>query len=177
MIMQTNMNRRTFILPLLLAGFARFGVPLASAVSEPQAASAPAQDFSATADQALLAMNKRAEELHIKGAAVVACFEGESITAWSSKMKVVGSMKNAPSGNDHGSNLLAIAYAKATEMAETLKNSGHAGRPPMTGELGWEGGLIAKGKTGYLIAAFSGGPSEDDLRVSRTGLDILTKAL
>jgi len=177
--MQFKMNRRTFILPLLLAGFARLGVPFASAEnsSKPEAVSVPAQAFSDAADQALLAMNQRAGELKIKGAAVVAFFEGEGITAWSSKMKVVGSMKNPPSGNDHGSNLLSIAYAKATEMAETLKDSGHAGRPPMTGELGWEGGLIAKGKTGYCIAAFSGGPSADDLRVSRTGLEVLTKAL
>src|ERR1019366_6746469 len=70
-----------------------------------------------------------------------------------------------------GANLLAIAYSKAAEMAETLKDSGNAGRPPMTGETGWQGGLIKRGKTGYLIAAFSGGPSESDLKVSQAGLE------
>jgi len=27
----------------------------------------------------------------------------------------------------------------------------------MTGEFGWSGGVIVRGKTGYWIAAFSGG--------------------
>ncbi len=129
--------------------------------------------FDEVADSALAAMRKRAEELKIKGAAVVAYVEGESVTSWSSKMVVVDSMKNAPTEKDRGSNLLAIAYAKAAEMAETLKDSGHAGRPAMTGETGWQGGLIRKCKTGYLIAAFSGGPSESDLKVAQSGLDIL----
>jgi hypothetical protein len=55
-------------------------------------------------------------------------------------------------------------------MADTLKDSGSQVRPPMTGEFGWQGGVIAHGEAGYLIAAFSGGKSEDDLEVSRAGL-------
>jgi hypothetical protein len=62
-------------------------------------------------------------------------------------------------------------------MADSLKDSGQSGRKPMKGEFGWQGGLIVKGKTGYLIAAFSGGPSEDDLKVSRAGLEVLTGKL
>jgi class 3 adenylate cyclase len=89
----------------------------------------------------------------------------------------VGSMKDAPTEKSHGNNLLAIAYAKAAEMAETLKDSGHAGRRPMTGETEWQGGLIKKGKTGYLIAAFIGGPSESDLKVSQAGLEVLSERL
>jgi hypothetical protein len=92
-------------------------------------------------------------------------------------MVVVGAMKDAPTEKNHGANLLGIAYSKASEMAETLKDSGNAGRPPMTGETGWQGGLIKKGKTGYLIAAFSGGPSESDLKVSQAGLDVLAGKL
>lgn len=179
MLMQNNMNRRTFLLPLIAAGIAPLSTSLVTAQDSPQARPAPGRSrgFSAAADAALLAMVKRAEELKIKGVALVASTEGDTVTSWSSKMKVVGSMINAPSQKDHGSNLLGIAYSKAAEMAETLKNSGSAGRPPMTGETGWQGGLIAKGKNGYLIAAFSGGPSEDDLRVSRAGLDVLTGRL
>jgi hypothetical protein len=94
-------------------------------------------------------MTKRAEELKIKGAAVVAYIQGETTKSWSSKMVVVGAMKDAPTEKNHGANLLAIAYSKAAEMGETLKDSGNAGRPPMTGENGWQGGLIKKGKTGY----------------------------
>lgn len=137
----------------------------------------PARVFDEVADSALASMTKRAQELKIHGAAVVAVIPGDVTQSWSSKMVVVGAMKDAPTEKSHGNNLLAIAYAKAAEMAETLKDSGHAGRPPMTGETGWEGGLIRKGKTGYLIAAFSGGPSESDLKVSQAGLEELAKKL
>ena len=70
---------------------------------------------------------------------------------------------------DKGANLLGIAYAKAAEMADTLKDSGSKVRPPMTGEFGWEGGVIMRTKSGYIIAAFSGGKSPDDLAASRAG--------
>ena len=133
----------------------------------------PGKIFEEVADSALMAMTKKAEELKIKGAAVVAYIEGDTTKSWSSKMVVVGAMKDAPTEKNHGANLLAIAYSKAAEMAETLKDSGSAGRPPMTGETGWQGGLIKKGRTGYLIAAFSGGPSESDLKVSQAGLEVL----
>ena len=137
----------------------------------------PETIFNDVADSALTAMTKRAEELKIHGAAVVAYIEGDATKSWSSKMLVVGAMKDAPTEKNHGANLLAIAYSKAAEMAETLKDSGKAGRPPMTGETGWQGGLIKKGKNGYLIAAFSGGPSESDLKVSQAGLDVLVERL
>jgi len=133
--------------------------------------------FDAVADAALTAMRTRAEELKIGGVAVVAYFEGETIQAWSSKMIVVGRYKDEPTANDKGSNLLGIVYAKAAEMADTHKDSGSKIRPPMTGEFGWNGGVIARGKTGYVIAAFSGGKSEDDVEVSRAGLAKLKAGL
>ena len=126
--------------------------------------------FDSLADSALLAMRKRAEELGIGGVAVVAYFEGDRIQSWSSKMAVVGRMKDEPSQSDKGANLLGIAYAKAAEMADTLKDSGSQVRPAMTGEFGWNGGVIVRGRNGYLIAAFSGGKSEDDVKVSRSGI-------
>jgi hypothetical protein len=143
----------------------------------PVSAAKPGNVFDELADSALAAMTKRAGELKIGGAAVVAYIEGDTTKAWSSKMVVVGRMKDAPAGNNKGANLLAIAYAKAAEMAETLKDSGGAGRPLMTGETGWQGGLIRRGKTRYLIAAFSGGPSEADLKVSAAGLEVLAGKL
>ena len=88
-------------------------------------------------------------------------------------MLVVGRMKDTPTDTNKGSNLLAIAYSKASEMADTLKDSGSKIRPAMTGEVGWTGGAILRGKTGYLIAAFSGGKSEDDLKVSQAGVAVL----
>lgn len=135
-------------------------------------------NFDAAAANGLVVMRKRAEELKIGGVAVLAYFEGEKATAWSSRMLIVGRMTDpqtgAAAGNEKGNNLLAIAYAKASEMAETLKNSGTAGRPPMTGEFGWEGGVIVRCGSGYLIAAFSGGQSADDVAVSRAGAAAVT---
>ena len=92
-------------------------------------------------------------------------------------MLVVGRMKEDPKATDKGSNLLAIAYAKAAEMADTLKDSGSQVRPPMTGEFGWQGGVIVKCASGYLIAAFSGGKSEDDVLVSRAGAEALASRM
>jgi hypothetical protein len=133
--------------------------------------------FDPLADSALQAMRQRATELGIGGVAVVAYFEGDTVKSWTSKMTVVGRLKDEPSATDKGANLLGIAYAKAAEMADTLKNSGSQVRPPMTGEYGWTGGVIARGKNGYLIAAFSGGKSDDDVKVSTAGIDQLKTGL
>jgi hypothetical protein len=133
--------------------------------------------FDRLADAALEAMRKRAGELGIGGVAVVAYFEGDNIQSWSSKMLVVGRMKDEPSEIDKGANLLGIAYTKAAEMADTHQDSGSHVRPPMTGEYGWNGGVIVRGKKGYLIAAFSGGKSEDDVMVSRAGVAQLATGL
>jgi hypothetical protein len=156
---------------LLVALFALSATAQTTPSAKPSGA-----DFDRRADPALAAMSKRAAELKITGVAVVAFIEGDATKSWSSKMVVVGTLKNPPSGADKGANLLAIAYTKAAEMAETLRDSGQAGRPTMTGETGWQGGLIRKCESGYLLAAFSGGPSEDDLKVSRAGLDVLLPA-
>jgi hypothetical protein len=143
----------------------------------PQIAVVSSSGFDVTATQALEAMRKRADELQIKGVAVVAYAEGDSVASWSSKMLVVGHMTTPASEKDKGSNLLGVAYAKASEMASTLKDSGSGVRQPYTGEFGWQGGVVAKGKTGILIAAFSGGRSEDDVKVSKAGLGILAASL
>lgn len=139
---------------------------------DPALTSTP-KNFDKVANAALTEMRQRATELGIGGVALVAYFEGDSVQSWTSKMLVVGRMKDAPTATNKGSNLLAIAYSKASEMADTLKNSGSGVRPPMTGEFGWNGGVIVRGKKGYLIAAFSGGKSEDDVKVSQAGEEIL----
>jgi len=96
-------------------------------------------------------------------------------------MAIVGRMID-PKACVNGNNLLGIAYAKSAEMADTLENSGTAKRPPMTGEFGWQGGVIAQvkiGKTGsgHIIVSFSGGKSEDDVEVSKAGLEVMKKGL
>ena len=126
--------------------------------------------------QALEVMKKKATELNIAGVAVVSYAEGDTIQGWTSKMAVVGRITD-PKASEHGNNLLGIAYAKSAEMAVTLQDSGTAKRPPMTGEFGWQGGVIFKGKAGYIVVAFSGGKSEDDVQVSKAGLEVLKKGL
>ncbi len=133
--------------------------------------------FDTLAYPALFAMKKSAEELGIGGVAVVAYFQGDKIQGWSSKMLVIGRMRDEPSDTNKGANLIGIAYAKAVEMADTLKDSGSQVRPPMTGEFGWKGGVIVRGKNGYLIAAFSGGKSEDDVKISTAGIEQLKTGL
>jgi hypothetical protein len=130
-------------------------------------------NFEVLADTALAAMRKRAEELNIKGVALVARAQGNPVHSWTSKMVVVGHLTKPASRADKGCNYLGIAYTKASEMADTLKDSGSKVRPPMKGEYGFQGGKVVRGRTGVLIAAFSGGPSEEDLKVSQAGLDIL----
>jgi hypothetical protein len=133
--------------------------------------------FEDLGEKAIAVIQKRAAELNIKGVGVVAYAPGETVTSWTSKMVVVGNMTVGKSDKDPGSNLLAIVYSKASEMAETLKNSGSKVRAPMKGEFGWQGGVIARGKNGWLICAFSGGKSEDDVKVSEAALEVLSSGL
>ncbi len=169
-----KMKTRLFVMGMLIA------VTLAVNEGNSWAASAPkppgAKKLDSLTNAALDAMKKRAVELRITGVAVVSYAEGDTIQGWTSKMAVVGRMKD-PAASEKGNNLLGIAYAKAAEMADTLEDSGTAKRPPMTGEFGWQGGVIAKVKTGYLIVAFSGGKSEDDVQVSKVGLEVMKPAL
>ena len=51
------------------------------------------KNFDEVADEALRAMKQRAEELNMKGVAMVAASEGDRIQSWLSKMLVVGAMK------------------------------------------------------------------------------------
>jgi hypothetical protein len=132
--------------------------------------------FDAAAQAALAAMKAKAAELKIQGVAVVSFAPGDAIESWMSQMAVVGHMTEHLNG-EKGNNLLGIAYAKASEMANTLKNSGTSGKPPMTGEFGWQGGVVAKTARGIIIVAFSGGKSEDDVQVSKAGLAVLQSKL
>jgi len=130
-------------------------------------------DFARTADQALQAMRTRATAMKVNGAGIVIHITGEVTTSWESRMVVVGSFM--PKGE---TNVLAIVYAKAAEMADTLKDSGTSApaRTVKKGENGWKGGVIRKVPGGYVIAAFSGGRSEDDVAISQDGLALLGQA-
>src|SRR5579863_7758708 len=174
---QNQPNRRRIMptrLPVLAALIA---LTLTVAATELRAAKPPsAKKLDALESQALEAMKQKAAELKISGVAVVSYAPGDPIQGWTSRMAVVGHMTDLKA-SEKGNNLLGIAYAKSAEMADTLQDSGTAKRPPMTGEFGWQGGVILKVKTGYIIVAFSGGKSEDDVQVSRAGLELLKSSL
>lgn len=121
-------------------------------------------------------MKAKAAALNIQGVAVVSYASGATIDSWTSKMAVVGRLTD-PKASANGNNLLGIAYAKSAEMVSTLQDSGTAKRPPMTGEFGWQGGTILHVDSGYIIVAFSGGKSEDDLQVSKAGLEVMKNGL
>jgi len=168
------------VLSLAISGVAQdqTGAVVPTAAAPADAGGSPARVFEDQADPALLAMKQHAEAIKVRGVAVVAYVPGDETRSWSSKMLVVGRLASRSSStNDPGSNLLAIAYSKASEMADTLKPSGSGVRPPMKGEFGWQGGWIIRVKTGYFIAAFSGGRSEDDVSISKAGLGVFSGAL
>jgi hypothetical protein len=140
---------------------------------DPAAGGQAGADFARTADQALAAMRTRATEMKVNGAGIVIHITGEVTTSWESRMVVVGSFM--PKGE---TNVLAIVYTKAAEMADTLKDSGTSApaRTMKRGENGYKGGVIRKVPGGYVLAAFSGGKSEDDVAISQVGLEILGRA-
>jgi hypothetical protein len=182
MTTNTRLLKNLFLLPgfvvLVLASVVAAQDKTNSPVQVPSAAAAQSiKAFNDLADKALLVMKQRAEELKIKGVAVVAFVPGDETTSWCSKMLVVGHLKIDSTTNSVGQNLLAIAYSKASEMADTLKPSGSGVRRPLKGEFGYQGGWIAEGKTGHIIAAFSGGRSEEDVQVSKTGVEVFAGAL
>lgn len=126
------------------------------------------KSFVKYSNEALAIMVKKAEELSVKGVAIIGFIPGEITESWITKMKVVGSLANAKS------NLLGVAYSKASDMAVTVQNSGtDKTRTILQGELGFRGGLIKKIKTGYIIAVFSGGKTEQDLQIAQEGLNSL----
>lgn len=116
------------------------------------------------ADECLKAMEQAALKMEVKGVAVLAFIPGDTSLSWISKMKVVGAMGN------ESANYLAVAYSKAAEMAETLKDSGSGVREAKLGEFGWMGGIIEKVEEGYILAAFSGATGEQDVEIATLGL-------
>jgi hypothetical protein len=125
--------------------------------------------FIKNADKCLTLIEQSAHKLSIKGVAVIAFIPGDATESWISKMKVVGNLTTGTA------NLLAIANSKASEMADTHLDSGSRVRVPKLGEFGYQGGVIKKVNSGYIIAVFSGGSGQEDLEVAKKGLDLLSK--
>lgn len=118
-------------------------------------------------DACFAQMEKTANDMDVKGACVLAYIPGDVSKTWISAMHIVGAIKN------EGANFLAIAYSKAAEMADTYKNSGSGVREPLHGEFGYQGGVIKKVKSGYILAVFSGASGEQDFEIASKGLEML----
>lgn len=169
------MRTRWLVASVLVAMSLTLSAPQAGGAKAPKPVGA--KKFEQLADAALAAMKQKAEELKIVGVAEVSYAEGDNVQGWISKMAVVGQMKKDGAAGKSGSNFLGIAYTKAAEMADTLENSGSGKRPPLTGEYGWQGGVIGAVKSGHVIVSFSGGKSEEDVQVSKAGLAVMTAGL
>lgn len=124
--------------------------------------------FTKNATECLAIMEKAAQERSITGVAMIAFIPGDEALSWVSQMKVVGRLAT------ENVNFLGVAYAKAAEMSVTLKNSGNEQRKDIIGETGWQGGVVMKVDSGYLVAAFSGGTGEQDVEVSQIGVEWLS---
>jgi hypothetical protein len=161
-----------------LIAAAALALTLGSAIAHAQKSKISAKKLDALETQALTVMKAKADELKIQGVAVVSWVPGGTVQSWTSKMAVVGRLTDPAASDGKGNDLLAIAYAKSAEMANTLKDSGTVqGRTPMTGEFGWQGGVLEHLPDGWLIVAFSGGKSEDDVQVSKAGLAAIKGSL
>ena len=119
------------------------------------------------ADECLLVMDQAARNMSVKGVALLAFIPGDTTKNWISKMWVAGALTNG------SANFLAIAYSKAAEMADLYKNSGSGTREPLHGEFGYQGGIIMKVDSGYILAVFSGASGEQDAEIANTGLQRL----
>ncbi len=118
-------------------------------------------------DKCLAVMKETALGMSVKGVALIAFIPGDTALTWTSKMQVVGAIKNA------SANYLAIAYSKAAEMADTYLDSGSGSRGILHGEFGYMGGVIKKVDSGYILAVFSGASGEQDLEIAGAGLEWL----
>ena len=126
-------------------------------------------DKSVQASRALGEMAAQARAAGVQGVAVVAWLADGGSLRWESRMQVVDkTVIELPNGKGH--NLIAIAWSKTAEMMATHQDSGRKDRTLYTGELGFPGGAIRPLGQGFVLAAFSGGTSEQDYILSESGI-------
>ncbi len=126
------------------------------------------ESFIKHADESLAIMEQAALKMEVKGVAVVAYIPDNPAKSWISKMKVVSALTS------ENASFLAIAYSKASEMADTFQDSGTTDRKPLSGEFGYQGGVIKKTDSGHILAVFSGATGEQDTAIAREGIERLT---
>ena len=85
-------------------------------------------------------MCRVADDNNMQGAAVLAFIPSIPAKSWRSRAQAATSFITGGK-----SNVLAIAYAKAAQMADTLRNSGDLVRPRLRGEYNYQGGALFAG--------------------------------
>jgi hypothetical protein len=132
------------------------------------------EEFQSTAAKIISEMENHARILGVKGVIVVASMDNSGLS-WVSQMKAVDTIKvldGSPEKSQYpGYNFIGVAYSKAAEMADTKLNSGSKVRPAYQGEFGYQGGVIKKVQTGYILTVFSGATSEQDLEIAKAGMN------
>ena len=132
------------------------------------------ENFQAVAEKMITEMESRARILGVKGVIIVASMDDAGFS-WISRMKAVDTIKviakNSIQEKYPGYNFIGIAYSKAAEMADTKLNSGSKIRPAYQGEFGYQGGMIKKIHSGFIITVFSGATSEQDFEIAEVGMN------
>jgi hypothetical protein len=132
------------------------------------------EDFQIVAAKMISEMEKHARKLAVKGVIVVASMD-TSGTSWVSQMKAVTAMKTISENPGQeaypGYNFIGIAYSKAAEMADTKLDSGSKVRPAYQGEFGYQGGMIKKIESGFILTVFSGATGEQDFEIAKVGMN------
>ena len=116
---------------------------------------------------ALEDMKAKAIEMGIEGVATASVLNSGDTVDWIGEMKVVGSYCNWKDGY----NLVAVAWSKCGEVIATHADSGDPNHQTITGELGYAGGAYDEYEGCKLAFAFSGATSEEDLVVSKYGIE------
>ena len=118
-----------------------------------------------------------AQSANLHGTAVVGCLPDADGLSWLTQSRMTGSLVRPATSDKAAANFYGIAHAKAGVMMATLKDSGDPAHVPAIGEVGYRGGAIRRHGAGYLLAAFSGGTSDEDYAISERALSALEKLI
>ena len=133
------------------------------------------QNFQNLSAKIINEMENHARKLGVRGVIVVANMD-DSGFSWVSHMKAVDAIKvldGSPEKSQYpGYNFIGTAYSKAAEMADTKLDSGSKVRQAYQGEFGFQGGVIRKVQSGYILSVFSGATGEQDLEIAKAGMSV-----
>ena len=122
--------------------------------------------------KALDVMQQHAASIGVRGAAVTGFLKDGNSVDWTVDLRIIGALKTV-NAEGKGYNFAGVVFQKASEAMDTHQNSGSKVRPVLNGECGWQGCVITEAGEGFVLAAFSGGTSDQDVVISQKGLEVL----